>query len=138
MSDGQQFETFEEFKEYAQTPVSVDDIGGIVEIYDPKTNEILNYDEADKIYWGEDYLKDAQGNLHPFMRRNMNIASYDYNEETFSDFVVWSKADSYIMGERIDQEQQVFFVICLIEVIAVVVFYLLKRNRIFKKYRGQG
>ena len=137
VSEGRHFDTFEEFKAYAETPVSVDNVGNIAEIYDPETNEVLHYEKDDEEYWFEDYLEDAQGNYYPFVRRNMNIGAYDYNEETFTDFVVWSKADVYALGEQIDLERFVFFILYVSEIVGMLLIYLWKRNKVFQRYRKQ-
>lgn len=136
VSEGLQFDSFEEFKAYAETPVSVDSDGNIIEIYNPDTNEVT-HDEDDEWYWSDDYVEDAQGDRYPFVRRNMNIAAYDYDKETLTNFVVWSKADVNALGERIDMEALVFFLLYLGEIAAVLLVYLLKRNKLFRQYMQQ-
>jgi Predicted transcriptional regulators len=88
LAGGTHFNTFEEFKEYAETPVSVDENGEIIEQYDPNSEKVIHYNKADEVYWMDDYLQDSIGNTYKFTRRNRNMSAWDYDKNTMSSFTV--------------------------------------------------
>lgn len=126
---GQTFESFEAFKEYAQTPVSVYDDGTIPEIYDPKTGQIRNYEAYDEQFWLETWLEDAAGNRYPYIDRNENISAIDFNDDMTS-ITVYSYADQ-IAHNRYFETRLLLRDLYYIGVLAsAFIVYFIKRTRI--------
>ncbi len=94
IADGQTFASFEEFKQYAQTPVSVKDdgSGSLVEITDPATGEVLNYRKEDEKTWTKVLLEDAAGNRYSYIARNKSIAAV-YNNDDMTSIIAYTHAD---------------------------------------------
>lgn len=129
IAQGKTFTSFEEFKKYAETPVSVDYYGYTTEIYDEKTGETRYYEESDKHLWRDTDLIDAGGKRYSFIWRNMDACQFDYNDN-LSRITVYSRADQIAYNHYI-QRRTALFIFSNAAIIAfAVIFYLRKRIRI--------
>ena len=130
VAPGKTFTSFEEFKEYAETPISVDRDGRRVDIYDEKTGEIIrHYEERDKDLWCDTFLTDSAGNNHPFTWRNMDASLFDYNED-LSRITVYSRADQIAYNHYVETRTTLFLLAYIAIISTVVIVYLKKRIRI--------
>ncbi len=125
---GQVFDTFEEFKAYAERPLTVDPNGIPVEI-EHEDGTIRNYWEGDEKDWYPAVVFDAQSNAYPYMCRNMDITSINYDAQTFSDFVVYSQADQKKYNMAVETGIAVFLLLLFVEPLAAFLIYLKIREK---------
>ena len=134
LAGGTHFNTFEEFKEYAETPVSVDENGEIVEYYDPNSKKVTHYNKEDEVHWLDTYLGDSSGNIYKFTLRNMDVSAWDYDKNAMSSFIVWSRKDTIANSESVFLRNNIFLAAYLVEVILMFIVYYQKRFNLYKQH----
>ncbi|MEA5002460.1 MAG: helix-turn-helix transcriptional regulator [Christensenella sp.] len=130
IASGKTFTSFEDFKEYAEMPISVDSDGRRVDVNDEETGEIIrHYEERDKDLWHDTSLTDAAGKDYPFTWRNQDASLFDYNED-LSRVTVYSRVDQIAYNHYVETIELLFLLAYIAIIAAAVVLYLKKRIRI--------
>ncbi|BDF59529.1 hypothetical protein CE91St36_23460 [Christensenellaceae bacterium] len=129
VAQGKTFTSFEDFKKYVETPISVDSYGNRVVIEDQKTGEMRYYEESDKVFWSDTYLLDASEKKYPFTWRNRDACEFDYNGN-LSQIIVYSRADQIAYNHYVELRMALFVFLNTALVAATVIVYLKKRVRI--------
>jgi len=129
IAQGKTFTGFEEFRQYAETPISVDYDGHIVDVYDKETGEVRHYETSDESLWSEDYLTDEDGAKYPFTWRNQDVIGIDADSD-LSHITVYSRADQIAYNHYVETRIELYLLVCIAIIIVTVVAYLNKRIRI--------
>lgn len=134
LAGGTHFNTFEEFKKYAETPVSVDENGNVIGQYNPDSGKAIQYNKQDEAHWMETYLQDSGGNIYKFTLRNMNMSAWDYDKNTMSSFTVWSRKDTNAYSESVILRNNIFCASYLIEIVFMFFIYYRKRYKHYQSF----
>ena len=114
---GKTFATFEEFKQYAETPNQT-------RIYDEQAGEW----RSDREYEEPRVLYDAQGNAYRYMERNQEIYSIRFDEETMTSFEVTTSEDQLRYNKMIEMSRTVTILLMLAGCFASLAAYFLRRT----------
>ena len=90
--EGTCFASFDDFKAFAETPVSVYADGRMVEIL-LEDGTTQYYEDCDRDRWFWDAIADAQGNTMTYIRRNLSIAAILHEPGAEWPFRVYTVAD---------------------------------------------
>lgn len=120
--EGTCFASFDDFKAFAETPVSVYADGRMVEIL-LEDGTTQYYEDCDRDRWFWDAIADAQGNTMTYIRRNLSIAAILHEPGAEWPFRVYTVADQAQYNHIKETARVILGALLLLEISAGFLLY---------------
>lgn len=126
--EGTCFASFDDFKAFAETPVSVYADGRMVEIL-LEDGTTQYYEDCDRDRWFWDAIADAQGNTMTYIRRNLSIATILHEPGAEWPFRVYTVADQAQYNHIKETARVILGALLLLEISAGFLLYFRIREQ---------
>ena len=126
--EGTCFASFDDFKAFAETPVSVYADGRMVEIL-LEDGTTQYYEDCDRDHWFWDAIADAQGNTMTYIRRNLSIATILHEPGAEWPFRVYTVADQAQYNHIKETARVILGALLLLEISAGFLLYFRIREQ---------
>lgn len=126
--EGTCFASFDDFKAFAETPVSVYADGRMVEIL-LEDGTTQYYEDCDRDRWFWDTVTDAQGNTMTYIRRNLSIAAILHEPGAEWPFRVYTVADQAQYNRVKETARVILGALLLLEISAGFLLYFRIREQ---------
>lgn len=126
--EGTCFASFDDFKAFAETPVSVYADGRMVEIL-LEDGTTQYYEDRDRDRWFWDTVTDAQGNTMTYIRRNLSIATILHEPGAEWPFRVYTVADQAQYNHIKETARVILGALLLLEISAGFLLYFRIREQ---------
>lgn len=126
--EGTCFASFDDFKAFAETPVSVYADGRMVEIL-LEDGTTQYYEDCDRDRWFWDAIADAQGNTMTYIRRNLSIATILHEPGAEWPFRVYTAADQAQYNRVKETARVILGALLLLEISAGFLLYFRIREQ---------
>ena len=126
--EGTCFASFDDFKAFAETPVSVYADGRMVEIL-LEDGTTQYYEDCDRDRWFWDAIADAQGNTMTYIRRNLSIAAILHEPGAEWPFRVYTVADQAQYNHIKETARVILGALLLLEISAGFLLYFRIREQ---------
>lgn len=126
--EGTCFASFDDFKAFAETPVSVYADGRMVEIL-LEDGTTQYYEDRDRDRWFWDAIADAQGNTMTYIRRNLSIAAILHEPGAEWPFRVYTAADQAQYNRVKETARVILGALLLLEISAGFLLYFRIREQ---------
>lgn len=126
--EGTCFASFDDFKAFAETPVSVYADGRMVEIL-LEDGTTQYYEDRDRDHWFWDAIADAQGNTMTYIRRNLSIAAILHEPGAEWPFRVYTVADQAQYNHIKETARVILGALLLLEISAGFLLYFRIREQ---------
>lgn len=126
--EGTCFASFDDFKAFAETPVSVYADGRMVEIL-LEDGTTQYYEDCDRDRWFWDAIADAQGNTMTYIRRNLSIAAILHEPGAEWPFRVYTVADQAQYNRVKETARVILGALLLLEIFAGFLLYFRIREQ---------
>ena len=126
--EGTCFASFDDFKAFAETPVSVYADGRMVEIL-LEDGTTQYYEDRNRDRWFWDAITDAQGNTMTYIRRNLSIAAILHEPGAEWPFRVYTAADQAQYNRVKETARVILGALLLLEISAGFLLYFRIREQ---------